>query len=77
MLLACAVAVDILYAEISTKRKITVSDASISERDIEDAFSKFGSISECWVATYAPFFAFVVFKSRDDAEDAVKYINGT
>lgn len=52
-------------------------DGSISERDVEDAFSKYGTINEIWVATYAPYFSFIVYKNREDAEDAVRYLNGT
>jgi len=60
-----------------TRVHIGEIDGTVSERDIEDAFGKYGQLGEVWVATYAPFFAFVVFKNRADAEDAVKDINGS
>ncbi|KAL1283006.1 RNA-binding protein [Trichinella pseudospiralis] len=43
----------------------------------QDAFSKFGKISEIWLATYAPFYAFIVYKTREDAEEAVHRLNGS
>ncbi|CAF2405616.1 unnamed protein product [Rotaria sp. Silwood2] len=47
-----------------------------SRRDIENIFSKFGPINEVWMATNPPCFAFVNFKHRDDAEDAIKAMDG-
>lgn len=47
------------------------------EKDLEEAFGKFGKLKEVWVARYAPYFAFVVFKNRDDAEDSIIGLNGT
>jgi hypothetical protein len=38
------------------------TDESVSEHDLEDAFSRFGPIIEIWLASYAPFYAFVKFK---------------
>ncbi|KHJ48274.1 hypothetical protein D918_01542 [Trichuris suis] len=52
-------------------------DSSLTERDLNDAFKKFGKLNEVWMATYAPYFAFVVFNNRNDAEDAVRYMNGS
>jgi len=47
-----------------------------SRRDIEKIFSKFGSINEIWMATNPPCFAFVNFKHRADAEDAMQSMDG-
>merc|ERR1711963_538224 len=42
------------------------------KRDLERIFSKYGPLKEIWLATYAPFYAFVNYESRDDMEYAVK-----
>jgi len=47
-----------------------------SRRDIENIFSKFGTINEVWMATNPPCFAFVNFKHRADAEDAIQAMDG-
>lgn len=46
------------------------------KRDLEDLFSKFGPLKEIWLASYAPFYAFVVFRNKMDAEDASKETDG-
>jgi len=43
---------------------------------LEKIFSKYGPLKEIWLATYAPFYAFVNYESRDDMEYAVKRANG-
>jgi len=47
-----------------------------SRRDIEKIFAKFGTINEVWMATNPPCFAFVNFKHRADAEDAMEALDG-
>jgi len=47
-----------------------------SRRDIEKLFSKHGTINEVWMATNPPCFAFVNFKHRADAEEAMKALDG-
>lgn len=47
-------------------------DDSVRRRDIEDAFGKFGKLSDVWVASYPPFYAFVVFEKGEEAADALK-----
>jgi len=47
-----------------------------SRRDIEKIFSKFGTINEVWMATNPPCFAFVNFKHRADAEEAIQAMDG-
>jgi len=47
-----------------------------SRRDIEKLFSKYGRINEVWMATNPPCFAFVNFKHRADAEDAMQALDG-
>ncbi len=65
----------------SSERELTrvyVGDIGmdITRRDVEDAFKPFGSLFEIWLARYPPFFAFVVYKRRRDAEDAVREMHG-
>lgn len=37
---------------------------------------RFGPLKEIWLASYAPFYAFIVFRRRADAEAAVKESDG-
>ena len=59
--------------------KVYVGDISrdMTERDLERAFSDYGSIRSVWVATDPPGFAFVQFDDERDALDAVKGLDGT
>ncbi|UJR21319.1 hypothetical protein I4U23_024410 [Adineta vaga] len=47
-----------------------------SRRDIEKIFGKYGKINEVWMATNPPCFAFVNFKHRADAEEAIRAMDG-
>jgi len=47
-----------------------------SRRDLEKLFTKYGTINEVWMATNPPCFAFINFKHRSDAEDAVQALDG-
>ncbi|VDM49110.1 unnamed protein product [Toxocara canis] len=47
-------------------------DESLKKGDLEDAFKKYGSIHNVWLASYPPLFAFVTFKNKDEANDALK-----
>ena len=47
-----------------------------SKREIEHCFEKFGKLEEVWVARNPPCFAFVVFKYKEDASDAVREMHG-
>jgi len=60
-----------------TRVHVANIDETISEQDLEDAFGRFGSVGEIWLATYSPYYSFIVFKSRTEAEDAVRYLNNT
>ena len=48
----------------------------VTKSDIEKSFGKFGDIEEVWMAKNPPCFAFVVFKNKDDANDAIKEMDG-
>merc|ERR1719345_383244 len=50
---------------------------NIDERDVQDAFGKFGAIRNVWIARNPPGFAFVTFEDPKDAEDCVKDTDGT
>ncbi|VDK58687.1 unnamed protein product [Anisakis simplex] len=50
-------------------------DESMKEADLEDAFKKFGNIHSVWLASYPPLFAFVTFKHKDDAAEALKQMD--
>ncbi|VDD93642.1 unnamed protein product [Enterobius vermicularis] len=52
-------------------------DETIRARDLEDAFGRYGKLKEVWVASYPPLFAFVVFKSKSDAQEAMSAMNNT
>jgi len=47
-----------------------------SRRDIEKIFTKFGAINEVWMATNPPCFAFVNYKHRADADEAMQALDG-
>ena len=49
---------------------------NIEDKDLEDAFGKYGSIEKIWVARKPPGFAFIDFNDQRDAEDAVDELNG-
>ena len=49
---------------------------SVTQGEIEKAFKKFGEIEEVWMAKNPPCFSFIVFKNKDDAEEAIREMNG-
>ncbi|CAD5228390.1 unnamed protein product [Bursaphelenchus okinawaensis] len=59
-------------SKTSNRLHIANIDESIRKRDIEDAYGKFGKLSDIWVASYPPFYAFVVYEHADDAQAALK-----
>ncbi|VDK67528.1 unnamed protein product [Anisakis simplex] len=56
---------------------VTNIDETVRAKDLEEAFGRFGKIIDIWVASYPPLFAFVVFKSRSEADQALAAINNT
>jgi len=46
------------------------------KKDLEEIFMKYGPLKEIWLASYAPYYAFIVFRNRMDAEDASKGADG-
>ena len=59
--------------------RLHVSDLGVdcSKHELERCFEKFGKVVEVWMARNPPCFAFVVFRNRDDAEDAIRDVDGT
>nr|CAD2158131.1 unnamed protein product [Meloidogyne enterolobii] len=47
-------------------------DDTIRRCDIEDVFGKYGRIVDCWMASYPPFYGFVVFDRNEDAQRALR-----
>lgn len=51
-------------------------EGPITKEDIETEFSKFGKLESVWIAQNPPGFAFIVYESEQDAEEAVNKMNG-
>lgn len=60
------------------KHRVFVGGISgdVSKDAIEKEFGKFGKLSSVWVAQNPPGFAFVEFDDMEDADEAVKSLNG-
>jgi len=43
---------------------------------LERIFSKYGPLKEIWLATYAPFYAFINYESKSDMEYACQRTDG-
>lgn len=51
--------------------------ADIQREDLEREFNKFGTMNKIWVARNPPGFAFIEFDDDQDANDAIREMNGT
>uniref|UniRef100_A0A7E4V231 RRM domain-containing protein n=1 Tax=Panagrellus redivivus TaxID=6233 RepID=A0A7E4V231_PANRE len=47
-------------------------DETVTSTSVREAFGKFGKLADVWVASYPPYFGFVVYENADDASDALK-----
>lgn len=47
-----------------------------SKREITRVFEKFGPLAEVWLARNPPCFAFVVYRHKEDAEEAIREMDG-
>jgi len=58
--------------------RLHIGDLGIdcSRKEIEHAFEKFGPLVEVWLARNPPCFAFVVYRHKEDADEAVQEMNG-
>jgi len=52
-------------------------DSNAGKRDLEKLFGKYGPLKEIWMARSVPCFAFVVFRYREDAEEAQRKADGS
>ena len=43
-------------------------DEECRKADLEEVFMKYGPLKEIWLASYAPYYAFVVYRDRMDAQ---------
>lgn len=48
----------------------------VQKEDLEREFGKFGDLEKVWVARNPPGFAFIEFKDDEDANEAIKEMNG-
>ena len=48
-----------------------------SRKELEHAFEKFGPLIEVWLARNPPCFAFVVYRHKEDAEEAIRDMDGS
>ncbi|CAH1787200.1 unnamed protein product [Owenia fusiformis] len=58
--------------------RVHVADLGMdcSKHELERAFDKYGDIVEIWLARNPPCFAFIVYKNKDDADEAIKEMDG-
>ena len=50
-------------------------DEECRKADLERVFMKYGPLKEIWLASYAPFYAFVVYRNRLDAQVSTNCIS--
>lgn len=58
--------------------RVHVADLGLdpSQTELTRIFDKFGPLKEVWVAKIPPCFAFVVYKHKEDANEAVRKMDG-
>lgn len=58
--------------------RVHVSDLTTNcdKQELERRFEKFGPLFEVWLARSPPCFAFVVYRHKEDAEEAIREMNG-
>jgi RNA recognition motif-containing protein len=66
---------DLTYNDLC---RVHIADLTekVTKSDIEKAFGKYGELDEVWMAKNPPCFAFCVYKNKDDANDAIKEMDG-
>ncbi len=66
------------YDEGQDGYRVHIADLGIdcSQKELERQFNKFGETRELWLARNPPCFAFIVYKHRSDAEEAIKEMDG-
>jgi len=65
--------------ESSDGYRLHVGDLTedVRKADLEEVFMKYGPLKEIWLASYAPYYAFVVYRDRRDAQDACESADGS
>ena len=58
--------------------RVHVSDLLVSctESELRKTFEKYGRLIEVWKTNSTPCFAFIVFQRKDDADEAIRGLNG-
>jgi len=58
--------------------RVHVSDLPVSctESELRKTFEKYGRLIEVWKTNSTPCFAFIVFQRKDDADEAIRGLNG-
>lgn len=58
--------------------RVHISDLPVSctESELRKTFEKFGRLVEVWKTNSTPCFAFIVFHRKDDADEAIRGLNG-
>lgn len=64
-------------AEDGYRLHVADLDSNAGKRDLEKLFGKYGPLKEIWMARSVPCFAFVVYRYREDAEEAQRKSDGT
>jgi len=64
-------------AEDGYRLHVADLDSNAGKRDLEKLFGKYGPLKEIWMARSVPCFAFVVFRYREDAEEAQRKADGS
>ncbi|CAJ0574301.1 unnamed protein product, partial [Mesorhabditis spiculigera] len=60
-----------------TRIHVSGFDASVSRRDLSKAFSEFGEITDIWLTSRQPHYAFITYADARDCEDAMRQLNET
>ena len=60
-----------------TKVYVGDLDDFATEKELRDAFEQFGNVTHVWVSKKPPGFAFVSMTNYEDAEDAVRGLDGS
>ena len=55
-----------------------VADLGIdcSKHEVESIFGKYGDMEEVWLARNPPCIAFIVYRTREQAEEAIREMDG-
>ena len=57
-----------MFKSLNEQAKFADLDEDCRKADLEEVFMKYGPLKEIWLASYAPYYAFVVYRDRMDAQ---------